>query len=116
MPHFCYIHNGLYVSGEVDGCHEPSCLEFRDTEVPPAGVLTTVVPGGSKDTPHYKQLKDFDVGLDRYSAARKNGLQPDHTTSRGVDAAEARVASQERALKKLGGAGEELATVAGVDR
>jgi hypothetical protein len=115
-PYYCYTHEGLYEAGDVDGCHHETCVAFRAKDVPPLGIVAGVVPGGSKDTKAYRFHADFDKGLDKYREARMNGLQPKATTARAVDDAEAQAASQRRALKKLGGAGEGLKTVPGVEK
>jgi len=120
MPYFCHIHNGLYVAGPdgAEGCHEATCVAFRDVDVPPLGVMTGTVPGGHNDTygsSQYKFQANFDKGLDAYKEARGEGLAPKGTSVAAVEKARAEVKSQERALKKLGMDSSELKTVAGVE-
>ena len=110
----CHIGNHPYdYDPERDGC---ACTAQYDDYEMPAVPLFGTVPGGSRDTPDYRFHMDFDKGLDKYAAARRNGLQPAATTETAVEQAEAQVASQTRALKKLGGAGDELKTVPGVEK
>ena len=110
----CYISNHPYdYDEERGGCR---CIaRYDDYQMPKTPVFGTV-PGGANDTREYRFHMDFDKGMDRYAKARANGLAPAATTVDAVDAAERQAASQERALKKLGGAGEELRTVPGVER
>lgn len=115
MPYFCHTHNGLYEPGEDEGCQHTKCVAFRNVDVPPTGITMGVVPGTSKDTGSYRYHRDFDKGLDKYREARENGLQPKGTTVKAVNDAKAEAASHARALKKLGGAGDNLKTAKGVD-
>ena len=118
-PYYCYTHEGLYEPGEDEGCHHTKCVEFRNLDVPPAGIVFGVVPGTSKDTKPYRFHMDFDKGLDKYREARRNGLQPKTTTVKGVEEAEAEAASQQRAvnkLKKQGDLPESVKTVPGVEK
>jgi hypothetical protein len=110
----CYISNHPYdYDEERDGCR---CIaRYDDYEMPKIPLFGTV-PGGANDTPEYRFHMDFDKGMNKYSKARKDGLKPKATTAQAVEKAEREVASQERALKKLGGAGEHLKTAPGVDR
>ncbi len=108
----CHIGNHPYAySEELDGCE---CIaRFQDYDMPKTP-LFGVVPGGSKDTPDFRFHNDFDKGVNSYAKARGEGLAPKSTTVAGVEAAHREVRSQERALKKMGGAGEELRHVSGV--
>jgi len=110
----CYISNHPYdYDEERGGCR---CIaRFDDYEMPDVPLFGTV-PGGANDTKEYRFHMDFDKGLDKYAAARRNGLAPKATTVAAVEQAEAQVASQERALKKLGGNSEGLKTVPGVEK
>ena len=112
----CHISNHPYdYDAERDGCR---CIaKFDDYEMPNTPMFGTV-PGGSKDTSEYRFHMDFDKGLNKYKQARDNGLQPKGTTVKAVDAAEAEVASHQRALKKMrkmGDVGEELKIAKGVE-
>ena len=118
MPYFCHTHNGLYEPGDDEGCQHTKCIQFRNLDVTPVGVVMGVVPGTSKDTASHRYHRDFDKGLDKYAEARANGLQPKSTTVEGVEQAEAEAASHSRELKKLkkwGGADTELKTAKGVE-
>ena len=120
-PLYCYVGNHQYVSGPVEGCHDPACAAFRDVDVPPLGLLASTVAGGFNDSrgnQQYDYHKNFDKGLDAYAGARKEGLQPKATTVRAVAEAQKEVKSQERGLKKLRKAGvptSELKRTAGVE-
>ena len=110
----CYISNHPYdYDAERDGC---ACTARFDDYVMPDVPLFGTVPGGANDTRDYRFHMDFDKGMDKYAAARRNGLQPKSTTIAAVEQAEAQVASQERALKKLGGAAEGVKTAPGVEK
>ena len=110
----CYISNHPYdYDEERDGCR---CIARYDDYVMPEVPLFGTVPGGANDTPEYRFHMDFDKGMERYASARSNGLEPAATTVAAVERAEAQAASQQRALKKLGGAGEELKVVPGVEK
>ncbi len=63
--------------------------------------LIGIVPGGSKDTADVRWRRDFGPGLDAYRKARKEGIQPDHSDLKGVDAAHKRIKSQEAGLKAI---------------
>ncbi len=63
--------------------------------------LVGIVPGGSKDTADVQYRRDFGPGLDAYKKARDEGLQPDHSDLKSVEAAHQRVKSQEDALRKI---------------
>ena len=121
MPYFCHVGNHLYVAGPVDGCHEPTCLEFKELDVPPLGLMVGSIPGGHNDTygsAQYKYQSQFDKGLDAYRGAKDEGLQPKATTVGAVEAARKQVVSQKRGLKKLkkmGIGADEVKTVAGVE-
>ncbi len=120
MPLYCYVGNHTYVSGPVEGCHDPACAAFRDVDVPPLGLLASTVQGAFNDSRgdvKYDYHKKFDKGLDAYAGARKEGLQPKATTVAAVEAAQKEVKSQERGLKRLRKAGAdttELKKAAGV--
>jgi hypothetical protein len=109
----CHISDHPYdYDPERDGCR---CGAQFDDYVMPKVPLVGTVPGGANDTADYRFHMDFDKGMDRYVAARRNGLAPAATTVAAVEQAEAQAASQQRALKKLGGAGEQLKVAPGVD-
>lgn len=121
MPYFCHVGNHLYVVGPVEGCHDPGCLEFKELDVPPLGIMVGSVPGGFNDSNASKQYKyqsQFDKGLDAYREARDEGLKPKATTVGAVKAARKEVASHKRGLKKLKkmgiGAGE-VSAASGVE-
>lgn len=113
----CYISNHPYdYDAERGGCR---CIARYDDYVMPEVPLFGTVPGGANDTQEYRFHMDFDKGLDRYSKARANGLQPNTTTVKGVEEAEAQAASQQRAvdkLKKQGDLPEGVKTVPGVEK
>ena len=110
----CQISNHPYdYDEERGGCRCGS--QWDDYEMPDMPVFGTV-PGASKDTQDYRFHMDFDKGMNKYREARENGLQPKATTVAAVDEAEAQVASQGRALKKLGGAVEGIKTAPGVEK
>ena len=121
MPLFCYVGNHQYVTGPVEGCHDPTCVAFRDVDVPPLGLLPSTVSGGYNDSRgdgQYDFQKDFDKGLDAYAGARAEGLAPKATTTKAVREAQAEVKSQQRGINKLRKAGadtSELKTAAGVE-
>ena len=110
----CHLSNHPYdFDEERGGCR---CAAQWDDYVMPEIPVFGTVPGASKDTRDYRFHMDFDKGLDKYAAARRNGLAPKSTTIAAVEQAEAQVVSQERALKKLGGGTEGIKTVPGVER
>jgi len=121
MPLFCYVGNHPYLTGPEDGCHEPTCLQFKELDVPPLGPMIGTVPGGHNDTNgsrQYKYQSQFDKGLDAYKEAKDEGIQPAATTVAAVEAAREQVASHKRGLKKLKkmgiGAGE-VSVASGVE-
>ena len=101
MPFFCHVHNGLYVSGDKDGCQHEECLRYRALDIPPLGMIPTTVPGGANDTPEHRFHKTFDKGLDQYREARRHGIQPRTTEYGAVEKAERQVYEQADALRKL---------------
>jgi len=116
MPYFCHVGNHLYVTDPdgAEGCHEPSCVDFRNKDVPPLGVLLGTVPGGHNDThagAKYKFQSGFDKGLDAYRGARDEGLSPKSTTVEAVEASHREVKSQKRALEKMKKMGMDTSTV-----
>ena len=108
----CHLSNHPYTySEELEGCE--CIVKWQDYEMPDTPMFGTV-PGGSKDTEDFRFHMDFDKGMNSYAKARGEGLAPKSTTVAGVEAAHREVKSQERALRKLGGAGEELKRASGV--
>lgn len=105
MPLMCYVHQGTYVNGPEDGCHHPSCLEHRARPMPNVRLTFPDVPGGASGsgrTADYNFRKGFDKGVNEYKKAKDEGLQPATSTVGGVERERQSVASQRRALKKLG--------------
>ena len=118
MPYFCPTHQGLYVhSDSEEGCQSEACVQLRNADIPPLGMIPAIVPGGANDTAEYRFHKDFDIGLDEYRSAKQAGLQPKSTTKGAAEAAEREVYDQASALKTLDSMGADtskLPTVKGV--
>jgi len=89
MPYFCYIHNGLFVNGDVDGCHDEYCLEFKERDIPPVGVCFTGVPGGSTVLATKRDNeKKFNKDMHAYREAVRQGLNPEQVTKEAAITAE----------------------------
>lgn len=104
------------VGASCDSCQTASAQARAD--VWRGSPLIGIVPGASKDTPEVQWRRDFDPGLDAYLTARKEGIQPDQSDLKSVDAAHKRIKSQEaalRAIKKFSDI-DGIKTTAGVDR
>lgn len=81
--------------------------------------LIGIVPGGSKDAGAYASDRDFYGGLDSYRNARADGIQPDRSDLKAVDAAQKRIKSQEAAIRKIKNVADlpdGMITALGVDR
>jgi hypothetical protein len=82
-----------------DGCEEVMALvRASKSNRPP---LVGVVPGGANDTEEFRFHMDFDKGMDAYTKAKKEGLQPKRSDLSAVKAAQDQVRSQEKAAKIL---------------
>ena len=94
-------------------------LAHQKADVWRGSPLVGIVPGASKDTPHIQWSRDFDRGLDAYLKAKNEGIQPDRSDLKAVDAAHKRIKSQEAAIRKIKNftdLDDSLKTTPGVDR
>ena len=81
MPYFCYTHMGLFVKGDVDGCHDVRCLDYAAKEVRPAGIHISGF-GGSEDTDISRHnFKQFHKDMYAYKDAVDQGMNPDQVTA-----------------------------------
>jgi hypothetical protein len=88
MPYFCYIHNGLYVKGEEEGCQDKYCLEFKELDVPPVGIMFGAVPGGTTKASLARTHSDkFHKDMYAYEDARKQGVEPEQVSAKAAQKA-----------------------------
>lgn len=94
MPYFCPTHQGLYVTGEEEGCQHDVCISYRNLDIP-----GQVIMGIGETHPEYGkklQHKQFGQDMDSYREARRNGLQPENVSRKAVEKAEIRAEINER--------------------
>ena len=87
MPYFCYIHQGLYVTGEVDGCHNEECLAFARKVVRPVGIHFSGHGGSDSTKISRKNSETFHKDMYAYSDAVKQGVDPEMVTAKASEKA-----------------------------
>lgn len=75
------------MAGDVDGCHNPGCLDFARKEVREAGVYLTGIGGSRAARAGREQSDTFHRDMYAYEAAVKQGVSPDQVTKVASDAA-----------------------------
>ena len=90
IPYFCYIHQGLYVNGPVEGCNDTQCLEFARKEVRPSGIHYTGHGGSDQTKISRHNSKTFHKDMYAYKDAVDQGVDPEMIT----------VKASEKALKE----------------
>lgn len=86
MPYFCYLHHGLYVKGEADGCHYDECLEFAAKEVRPVGVSVSGFGGSDATKISRHNFAQFHRDMYAYKSAVDQGVNPDQITVKAAEA------------------------------
>ncbi len=86
-PYICHVGGHLYITGEVDGCHDESCLEFATLEVRPAGLCVARVSGTEATKISRHNSDTFHRDMYAYKDAVDQGVSPDQITHKAAETA-----------------------------
>lgn len=87
MAYFCYIHMGLFVNGNAEGCHDVRCLDFAAKEVRPAGIHFTGSAGSDATKISRHNSKQFHKDMYAFKDAVDQGVKPDQVTKVAAEVA-----------------------------
>ena len=86
-PYFCYIHHGLYVVGDGDGCNDPQCLAWADKDVRPSGFRVAGFAGSTVTKVARQNSVKFHKDMYAYKDAVDQGVSPEQVTVTAAESA-----------------------------
>ena len=87
MPYMCIVGGHRYVNGEVDGCHDESCLAFARKEIRPVGIHVAGFAGSAVTKIARKNYKQFHKDMYKFKDAVDQGVKPEQVTAKAAEIA-----------------------------